>query len=396
MSRQCPDGVIEEYCLYNEPTEVPGIYALWTGIFTIAEMMGRECFLDQGHFVVWPNMYVILVAGSAVCRKSTAVRIAASFIRKVDPPVKIISQRMTAEVLTSALSGIKVQDKTNIIDEAVGCFISAELSTLIDKNSFNTPLISILTKLYDCDDFDYETKARGTERVVNPCLSILGGSTPEWIKGSMPIHAIKGGFTSRFVFIFKASNEKRVPWPKTSPETVERGKKILHDLCEIRKMRGPFGATDDAQKMFEEEYIGFLDGPMKMNPYLSGYVGRRHVTLLKVSMAFSASRSDDREVAEVDMLKSIKSLRSVEGGMDVVLRSIVSEPIGELSEQVMGLIMCSGSITRVRLIREMRHRISVRELEVVLEALVGAELVEKESEGSGVVYRYVGIKEKKE
>jgi len=317
MTRQCLDGVIEEFCLYNEPTEVPGIYALWTGIFTVAEMMGRECFLDQGHFVVWPNMYVILVAGSAVCRKSTAVRIGLSFIKKVDPPVKILSQRMTGEALISALSGIKIQDKTKIIDEAVGCFVNDELSTLIDKNSFNTPLISILTKLYDCDDFDYETKARGAERVKNPCLSILGGSTPEWIKGAMPIHAIKGGFTSRFVFVFKASNNKRVAWPKTSPETVERGKRILHDLCEIRKMRGPFGATADAQKMFEDEYIGFLDGPMKRNPYLSGYVGRRHVTLLKVAMAFSVSRGDDREIKDVDMLKAIKSLRSVEGGMDV-------------------------------------------------------------------------------
>jgi len=82
--------------------------------------------------------------------------------------------------------------------------------------------------------------------------------------------------------------------------------------------------------------------------------------------------------------------------MDVVLRNIVSEPIGEISEQVMGLIMCEGSITRVKLIREMRHRISVRELEVVLEALVGAEFVEKDTGGGGIVYRYIGGKEKKE
>jgi hypothetical protein len=50
--------------------------------------------------------------------------------------------------------------------------------------------------------------------------------------------------------------------------------------------------------------------------------------------------------------------------------------------------MCEGSITRVKLIREMRHRVSVRELEVVLEALVGAELVIKDADGGSIVYRY--------
>lgn len=388
MSRQCPNGVIEEFCLYCEPTEVPGIYSLWTGIFMAAEMLGRDCFLDQGHFVVWPNLYIVLVAGSAVCRKTTAIVLAEDFIKRVEPSVRILSQRMSAEAMIKALSGIKVKDQTKVINEAVGCFINDELSTLIDKNSFKTPLISTLTKLYDCKDFPYETIARGTETVRNPCLSILGGSTPEWLKGAMPIDSIKGGFTSRFIFVFKASNEKRVAWPRLNQTMVERGERILHDLNEMRKMRGPFGATDGAIALYEQEYSNFLDGPMGRNLYLRGYVGRRHVTLLKLAIAFSASRSDEREITEVDLLKALKSLRSAEGGMDLVMRSLTSEPIGEISEHIMSLIMLNGVMPRALLINETRHRVSVRELDVILEALVGAELVEKVSDRGSVVYRY--------
>lgn len=388
MTRKCSNGVIEEYCKYCEPTEVPGIYALWTGIFMVAEMLGRDCFLDQGHFVVWPNMYIVLIAGSAVCRKSTAILIAERFIKKVDPPVKILCQRLTAEAMITALSKIKTQDKTKVIDEAVGCFINDELSTLIDRNSFNTPLISVITKLYDCEDFDYETKARGSESVKNPCLSILGGSTPEWLKGAMPVHAIKGGFASRFVFVFKASNDKRVAWPRKIEGNIKRGENILHDLNEIRKMRGPFGAIDAAIDIYEKEYAEFLNGPMKQNPYLAGYVGRRHITLLKIAMAFSVSRSDEREIHEDDMLKAIKSLRNVEGGMDIVMKAITAEPIGDLCEQVMALIMTHGTISRAMLVRETRHRVSIRELDMIIEGLVQSEHVKKVLNKGSYVYQY--------
>ncbi len=390
MSRSCSDGVIEEFCLYCRETEIPSMFALWSGVFLCANALGRDCFIDQGHFVVYPNMYVILVAGSAKCRKSTAINLATDFLRRIDPPVKILSQKLTPEAMIGALSGIKVQDKTKIIDEAVGCFVNDELSTLIDRNTFASALIPILTKLYDCKDFEYETKARGTENVRNPCLSILGGSTIQWIKEAIPIHAIGGGFTSRIVFVFRASRERKIAWPTKSKENEKREEIIVRDLDAIRRMRGQFGVRNEAIELFKKEYDEFLDGAMASSPYLAGYAGRRHVTLLKTAMAFSASRSDDREITEVDMLKAVRSLEAVEGGMDVVMKSITAEPIGDISEQVMALVMCGGSISRARLIRETRHRISVKELDVILEALVGAELVEKGADGGAVVYKYRG------
>ena len=388
MPRHCSGGVIEEFCKYCEKTEVPSTFALWCGIFLASEALGRDCFIDQGYFVVYPNMYVILVAGSAKCRKSTAINLTTDFLRKIEPPIKILSQKLTPEAMISALSGIKIKDTTKIIDEAVGCFINDELSTLIDRNTFASALIPVLTKLYDCKDFEYETKARGAESIKNPCLSVLGGSTIQWIKEAIPVHSIGGGFTSRIVFVFRASRERKIAWPQKSDENAKREILIVKDLNEIRQMRGQFGVTREAIDMFTEEYEAFLDGPMSMNPYLAGYAGRRHVTLLKTAMAFAASRSSEREINDGDMLKALKSLRSVEGGMDIVMKSITMEPIGDISEQVMALIMCGGSITRAKLIREVRHRISIRELDVILEALIEAELVKKGAKNGSVVYIY--------
>jgi len=395
MPRKCSEGVVKEFCKYCQETEVPSTFALWTGIFAISETLGRDCFIDQGHFTVYPNLYIVLVAGSAKCRKSTAINIATDFLKLVRPEVKILSQKLTPEAMISALSETTIKDKTKVVEEAVGCFINDELSTLIDRNTFASSLIPILTKLYDCKDFTYETRARGTESVINPCLSILGGSTIQWIREAIPVHAIGGGFTSRVIFVYRATRERKIAWPTKSQENVEREKWIVSDLNEIRKLRGSFGVTSEAIEIYTKEYDDFLDGPLASNPYLSGYAGRRHVTLLKVAMALSAARSDDREIDSQDIWSSIQALRNVEGGMDTVMRAITSEPVGDICEQVMGLIMTTGSIFRSRLIYETRHRITHKELDVILEGLIESGFVKKIVMDGKVAYKYERKEEEK-
>lgn len=389
MSRKCNPGIIEEICRYYQETEVPSTFALWMAIFGVNECLGRDCFIDQGHFTVFPNMYIVIVAGSAKCRKSTAINVITDFLRKVEPQIKILSQKMTPEAMISALSGTAIKDKSKAIEEAVGCFINDELSTLIDRGTFSSILIPVLTKLYDCKDFEYTTKLRGEEAVRNPCLSILGGSTIQWIKEAVPIHAIGGGFTSRIIFIYRADRDRKIAWPTRSQENIDRAARIVHDLNEVARMHGAFGVTEEAIALYTDEYDTFLDGPMSANPYLSGYAGRRHITLLKVAMAFSSSRSNEKEIIKQDIWRGIQALQSAEGGMDTVMRAITSEPTGDICEFVMTMIMTAGSIFRQKLIYDTRHRISHREVDVILEGLMQTGYVKRILVDNKVAYKYV-------
>ena len=394
MSRQCNEGIIEECCRYYQETEVPSTFALWTAIFAVNECLGRNCHIDQGHFTVFPNIYIVLVAGSAKCRKSTAINIITDFLRKVEPHIKILSQKMTPEAMISALSGTSIKDKNKIIEEAVGCFINDELSTLIDRGTFSSILIPVLTKLYDCKDFEYETKMRGEEAVRNPCLSILGGSTIQWIKEAIPIHAIGGGFTSRIIFVYRADRDREIAWPVRNQENVDRAGRIVHDLTEVARMQGPFGVTQDAIALYTKEYSTYLSGSMPANPYLSGYAGRRHTTLLKVAMSFSASRHSKREVTKQDMWRAVQALKTAEGGMDTVMRAITSEPAGDICEWVMTMIMTSGSIFREKLVYDTRHRITHRELDVILEGLMQTGYVKRVKIDNKLAYKYENRKQK--
>jgi hypothetical protein len=201
-----------------EETEVPQIFSLWGGISAVSAALGRDCFIDQGHFTVYPNLYIVLAAGSAKCRKSTIITVVKQLLDAIEPPIHTLSQKSTPEALIGALCGMEAEGESRIISRATGVAVVDEMSTLIDRNSFKSGMIAILTKLYDCGDFDYRTRGRGLEIIREPCLSILGGSTLQWIKEAIPIASIGGGFTARVIFIHQDEPADLIPWPVRSPE----------------------------------------------------------------------------------------------------------------------------------------------------------------------------------
>jgi hypothetical protein len=157
-------------------------------------------------------------------------------------------------------------------------------------------------------------------------------------------------------------------------------------------MRGHFGVDDTARRIFEEEYVKFEDNSMAANPALSGYVGRRHINLLKVSMVMSASRTSNREIIGEDMARAVKIMQSAEAGMPMVLRTITSEPVGDLTEYLMTTIMSAGTISRGDLLRAVRHRLTAQGMDVLLAGILESKTVVAKQQGEEVMYKYVGIK----
>lgn len=390
-NRQLKEGVLKEIVKYCEPTEIPSIFALWTGIISVSAALRRDAFIDLGYFTVYPNLYVVLVAGSARCRKSTSIRVAYNFIKSVRPSIKIMSQKMTTEALIGSLAGFNTKDDNTVVKSAEGIAIVDELATLVDKNAFASGMVQVLTKLYDCDDFPYETRARGVEMIQNPCLTLFGGSTLHWIKECIPPVAIGGGFTSRVVFVYRDAIEKVVAWPSITEENKKRFDMIVHDLNEISKIRGSFALDDKAKKLYEDEYNDFkLNNELFDNPNLTGYAGRRHVTLLKLSMIVSASEKDSRLITEDDMAIAIKILKNAEVHMPYVLAQISSGPTGDVCEELLSIIKRRKFIDRKSLINKMKHKLTSREISVLLETLIEAGVVRFEDKGSEVIYYYTG------
>lgn len=392
MTRRLKDGTILGVCQLMSDTEVPELFSLWGGIVATGAVLGRNSWIDQGHFTVFPNLYVVLTAGSAKCRKSTIISKVEDLLRGVEPKMHLMSQKSTPEALIQDMCGVVPESSTNIITGATGIVIADEVSTFIDRNAFTTGMIPILTKLYDCKDFDYRTRSRGAEVIKNPCLSILGGSTIQWIKESIPIVSIGGGFTARIIFVYREDRTKHVPWSERTPETVALESDLIHDLSEIHKnVRGRFVLTPEAKEMYCSEYITFSEkSSLFQDANMAGYAGRRHVMILKLSMAFSASTRDDREVTAHDMRLAINSLLEAEKNMQRVLSAISCEPCGDLSEQLVTIIHRNKRSSKFELVRQFRHKLNVNELDALLRTLEEAQFIRTVVEGSQVFYDWIG------
>lgn len=391
MSRKCPDGILPAVCKYTEGMEAPPEFVVWSTIVTLSAVLGRDCFIDQGYFTIYPNVYVVLVASSARCRKSTSISIAKDFLDSLPNRVNVLGQKMTPEALIGALSGMEVKEgESMIIPSAIGVAIVSELSTLVDRNSFKSGMIALLTDLYDCKDFEYITRKRGRELVKNPFLSVLGGSTIQWIKEAIPEISIGGGFTSRVIFIYKDSRTKLVPWPVVTEEQRFLREAIIHDLAEIHKMRGPFALDDAALELYKEEYTLFnTHNPLMDDDGLSGYANRRHHTLLKVAMCVSASHSDDRLITYNDLKMSLNLMKVAESSMPLVLRALVSKEVGDIFESIVMFLMKNKVVSKSMLVKQYRHKMTSAELDILMRTLEDEGVVNIEFDGKSVRYVYV-------
>lgn len=390
MSRKLSEGIIPAFVKFCEETEIPSLYALWCGISAVGATLGRRCSLAFGYKTVFPNLFVILVAESGTCRKSSGIVLANEILADVRPAVNLLSQKMTPEALIDALCTNKVADD-KIIIQAEGIAVADEVTTLIDKNAIKTGLTNLMTNLYDCGDFSYRTRGRGVETIKNPCFSMLGGTTAYWIKEALSTSSIVGGFTARIVFVYLEDRERNIAWPDISVENITRKANITHDLCEVAKLNGPFSISKRAKDAFVDEYEGFnKESALLTNPLTAGYASKRHITLLKVAMAISASRGDDKEINEGDVNVAIRALLSTEERLPKVMRAISMSEVGDMTEFLFNTIKQKRMIDRAGLIKAVRHKLSVPQLDDLLLGLVQDGCVVQDARDGKIIYIFKG------
>ncbi len=402
MARQLDEGILKAFCKYCQNTEIPSIYALWCALSTVSASLGRDCYVDMGHYMIYPNLYVVLVAGSGKCKKSTSIGVAEFFLKRIDPPVKIFAQKATPEALIGSLCGMKKRHNEENTSEQLrpaseGIIIADELSTFIDKMSSQNGMIQFLTTLWDSkDEFEYETKSRGKERILNSCVSLLGGSTISWIKESISLTSIGGGFTARIIFVFQENSEKFILRTSLTKEQIDLQDKIINDLNEASKLQGVFTPTEDAWKMLEEEYVKFMkNDPLHENKYLSGYANKRTTNLLKLCTIVSASYKDTKEITDIDVNTARKILSNAEKFMPKVMMAIASDDIGVAHSYVTDILKYKKSMTRKELLNIVHHRMNAQTLDSIIDTLEQAGVITRQINGRKDVISFVQNKEER-
>ncbi len=363
--RKCKPSWLDSYIEYTSEQESPKAFHHWVGISIVGAVLGRNIHIPRIKYTTYPNLFVILVAGSAKCRKSVSLSIGKDLLHALKEPPAIFAQKITTEALIQALEEAKKNDC------CYGIICASELSVFLGSDAIKSGIIPALTDLYDSPkDWVYHTRGRGKESLRNVTLSMIAASTKDWLRASIPAEAIGGGFTSRVIFVFEDEPSKLILFPKPENDSgnEELKKRLVHDLEEMKKLYGPIQFSDDARKLAWEWY---QDESSKLHDEKTdGYFGRKHDTMFKVATILSVAEGDSLIVEKNHVQRALDLLERNEQFLNSVMESVVSTSFGGNTDKIFHIIKKYRDISHVDLLQKVWRYSTATEMAEIMRTLV--------------------------
>lgn len=388
--RNIPDW-IEGYLAYTEDSEPPQLFKEWCAVSVIAAALQRKCRLEWGTTVFYPNLYIVLTAPAGKARKGTAMAPARKFIDRIGIP--LAAEAVTREALIRTLkeSESVVSTENGIIVHSSLTVFSPELTVFLGYN--NTQLMSDLTDWFDCSEkWVYRTKTAGTDDISGVFINMLGATTPDLIRSTLPLDAIGGGLTSRMIFVFEEKKGKIVPFPFVSEETRKLETKLYYDIECINMLQGQFKFTKEFLSRWGDWYTaqeGKNPFGANYNKAFDGYIERRPTQVLKLSMVMNASRTDEMVLDEPDLARAIDLLERTEKKMPRAFGGIGMSQNAQLTYAISELIARSpNGVTISDIMRAHTFNGTTSDISDALDILVQSKMIRIDQTNNGPLYRF--------
>jgi hypothetical protein len=382
---------LDDYSKLNEGTEIPGLFAVWSGISSISCVLGRHIWIDMGTYTIFPNLYVILVASSGRCRKSTAISVAKRLLRMVEPPINILPQKTSPSALIRDMKRVNISDENEFLKEACEGFVLAdELTTFLNNKTYDE-LAATLIQFYDCESkFEYSTRERGIETLHDTCLGLLGGTTMDWLKMAIPIEAIGSGVASRINFIYVPQAPAPVAITSYTNEQRHLQSKLVRYLQDLVSLNGLVQLSKDAWAFYEEEYNRFYHtNKLYDDAATSGYASRRGVHLLKLAIIFALSERQKLSIEKRHIEQAKALLEISERFLPMLLNIIMANETGLLLDTVYNCIKQEKTADRKSILAKVSNRIDSKRLSDFLETLIQSGRIKCYATGKDIYYEVI-------
>jgi hypothetical protein len=361
---------IQGYLTYTAESESPEEYHLWVAISAIAGAMQRRSFFNYEYFLVYPNMYVVLVGPAGRCKKSTAMRIGRSMLGGV-PGIHFTTDSITRERLIQDLSQSKSADGHSSMTA-----YSSEFASFLTSSGMD--MVIFLTDIFDSPpEWAHKTKIGGTVKVTAPYLNLIGATTPDWIAKAMPLDTVGIGLTSRIVFVYQDTPRIKPPFPKLNDAQKALFPILIEDLTRISGIQGEYKwESPAAEAKYSEWYKGRLAAPNPTgDPRLNGYFERKPVHIIKLMMIVSASQRDECVLTSDDFDAALALFEQVEAKMPKVFANVGKNPLAVDYEDVAGVVLGHPGVSFSELMWMFKHSVRKDELAEILDTLVAANLI---------------------
>lgn len=343
-------------------------------------------WVERGLYKLYPNVFCVLV-GRPGLGKGGALNPAASIVREANTTA-MISDRVTIEYVLEKLSkGFPSQQLAPggglmFGQDASALVFSPELSIFITASQHTLP---ILADLWDSreGEFSYGTRHKGDYKIKNSCISMLAGSTQEWLISSIPANAVGGGFTRRVNFVFAKDRATAIPWPQVNHTNLRDS--LVNDLRHISTLRGPVVFSPHAKALFDAYYIKD-DAQEFDDEATTAYKTTKWAHATKLAIAISVAERDDLVITENNFAKAIDMVDGVLQSIGMVFRAVGESDLVSAADRVLRYIENKGFATKSEILRANWRNISSVDLDTVLMTFVQGSLLLERTRGNQIFY----------
>lgn len=298
--------------------ETPQSWLWWSFVSCISAAAGNNYYLTtlKGDLIYKPNLYIMLLGESGL-GKGFPINRAKLLVSKANV-TRVIAGRSSIQAIVQELSRSKAVEGKPIITDSRGFIINGELSTAIIQDPDS---LTILTDLYDGHynpEWTNLLKGDGAEKLKNPYITALFGSSPAHFYDSIPQANIEGGYIGRNLIIFEEKRSKDVDLldVESDKDASDSSKfddyiipKYVPHLIAIAGKKGQIKPSPEARQLFNT-WRRKWRGSQTYDK--TGFLNRVPDHVLKVAMCLTLSNFDfDGEIATYDIEDAIQRVTSL-------------------------------------------------------------------------------------
>ena len=324
---------LKKYCDYaTEITDAPIVFHEFMAYALMAAATGGKVYLPQGDNHLYPNFYLILLAGSSSFRKSTSLMIAASLLKALNPNYILPSEfslESFYQVLTEQPSGVMFYN---------------EFKSLLGlmKRDYMQGAKAFLCGVYDGYGGHYsKTKAAGEVKIDKTFVNIWGATTEEWFVREVTGDDVGSGFLARFIFVMARDKNKQLWFPP--PADKEKRSELIQMLQEINQLEGEMILTKGAKDAFIE-FAQKLEAKAITAKHDYACIYNRLGDYVKKFSILEAISKQRLTISGEDMIAACKMIEYATFNIeDVVVNKLNISKFSTLKKRVFNIIKRSGS-----------------------------------------------------
>lgn len=353
--------------------EPPERFFYWAGLATIASIVKKNVFLNRFSYVLYPNIYVVLVSARSGLRKGIPISYAKSILNSLDCTRVISGQNSLPDIIRD-LSTQYTTPSGKVFSEAQTLLCAPELDSFLLSDD---KALTTLTDLYDTHQHEPEWRKglkSGREVLKNPCINILGASNEVLFEDLVKMKDIEGGFLAR-TFIVHESKRRTNNSLMWEPQGLIPRHELAECLKRLINLAGVFEMSEEVKHLYNNWYNEISESSSEDR---TGTLERIGDSVLKVMMLISLAHSNDLLIKDPAILEEAvkKCEESLVGTRKVAMGQGHSE-VSPLVSQVLKILIDhpDHEVQRVYLMRKLNCE--PIQLDRVIDTLVQREAIDE-------------------